>query len=162
MWGGSVVTMLHEVEWGYFGIPDDILDGIHPEEDTDKIEDTAVEDGKVEVDQVGGTIVLCSGGCCLQEVGDQVEKEVKVNLGQENLTRKINEKKKVKANLEYNVPRNFLLSYANYHISTIFIIVLSLTTLLFPGYNNIVITVIIIIVIAVTDHRYDIGIRNKF
>ena len=144
---------MHEVEWGYFGIPDDILDGIHPEEDTDKIEDTAGEDGKVEVDDGGWKMNLCCGGCCLykQEIVDTEDKDVERNLGAEEHNRKKKNKKKDRMINIKNVLTNFLLSYANYHISNIFIIVLSLTTLVFPGYNNIVITVIIIIVIAARD-----------
>eukprot|EP00092_Neocalanus_flemingeri_P005673 GFUD01006111.1.p1 GENE.GFUD01006111.1~~GFUD01006111.1.p1 ORF type:complete len:165 (+),score=25.18 GFUD01006111.1:53-547(+) len=145
------VGRMHETEGGYFGIPDDILDGIHPEESID-----IVKDDTVEVDDVCLNINMGEG----QDVGYQDEREVKLNLGLENLTQEKTEKKKWIINLEINAVMNFLLSYANYHMSSLFIIVLSLASLVCPGYHSVVITVIIIVVITALDHHYKIGIGN--
>eukprot|EP00092_Neocalanus_flemingeri_P037461 GFUD01040793.1.p1 GENE.GFUD01040793.1~~GFUD01040793.1.p1 ORF type:complete len:157 (+),score=27.02 GFUD01040793.1:26-496(+) len=154
--------MMLQTERGYCSIPDYILDGIHPDEDSDNVEETALEDDLVEDDQVGRRMTFSGERCCQykQEAGDTEEKEVKLNLCPENHFQPINTKMNSRNNPDTSAAKHFLLSYANHHISCLFIIVLFLATLVCPGYSNIVITVIIIIVITALDNQYDMGIAN--
>ena len=156
--------MLEEVECGYFGIPDDILDGIHPEPEKDTIIelDEAMEDGEIEKDNADLKNSMCCGGSCFRTsvTREQMRKEVKIYLGPETHFLQTKDHMKWGLSLDENSIKLFLLSYANYHISSLFIMVLYLSSLLVSSYYNIVITVIIILVITALDHQYNIGIRN--
>ena len=68
--------MVQETEWSYYGIPDYILDGIHPHEDMDGLED------RVEIDQA--VIKILGGG-----ENDTNGAEAKLNLNTESPNDKI-------------------------------------------------------------------------
>ena len=144
----------------YFNIPDDILDGIHPEEDTDNSEGSGSD--MLEVETIGCKAVFCCPECCPYKAEATGNKncEAREMVFPEQLKRLKKEKKNWKNICENNKVFNFLLSYANYHISSMFIILLFIATIILPAYSNIVITVIIIIIIAALDNHYNIGIRT--
>ena len=133
--------MVQEVEWSYYGIPDYILDGIHPEEDMDDQED------KVEVDQANTTIF---GG------GENYTNGAEVNPEQntEKYNKKICGENKYESSLKSNIVTQVLLSYANHHISSIFIIVLAITSLILSMHASIGITAAIFIFIVVIDVQF--------
>ena len=127
----------------YFNIPDDILDGIHPEEDTDNSDGSG--SNMLEVDTVAYKRVLCCQeffpGKTEEDTGNK-NCEAREMIFPEQLKRAKKEKKDWRNFCENNKVFNFLLSYANYHISSMFIILLFIATLILPAYTNIVITVI--------------------
>jgi hypothetical protein len=135
--------MVQEVECvEYYGIPDYILDGIHPEKDMDGPEDN------VEVDQAVTTIFA--------DVNDTNGREVKriLNRKSQNVCRN----DELDPSLKINKVTRFLLTYANHHISSIFIIVLSITSLILSMHASIGITAAILIVIVAIDVHFTVGI----
>ena len=113
--------MVREVECAYYGIPDYILDGIHPEEDMDGLED------RVEVDQADTTKLY--GGKLYGGKNDTNGTELKLNQTTKHHNDKICGNDEPNS-LKMNRVTQVLLSYANHHISSIFIIVLAITSLI--------------------------------
>ena len=142
--------MVEEAECFYYGIPEYILDGIHPEEDT------ILQEDRVEEDQAVST----SAGDVENDVDDRNGAEVKLNIHTKYHNDKLCENYDLNPGLKSNIATRFLLSYANHHISSIFIIVLFISSLLLSSYVSIFITAAIIIVIVAVDVHFTVGIRT--
>ena len=143
--------MVQEVEWSYFGIPDYILDGIHPEEDMDGLED------RVEVDQADTTKLY--GGKLYGGKNDTNGTELKLNQSTKHHNEKICGNDEPNS-LKMNRVTQVLLSYANHHISSIFIIVLSISSLIMSMHVSIGITAVIVIFIVAIDIHFSVGLRT--
>jgi hypothetical protein len=173
------------LETEYFGIPEDILDGIHPEEDCFKFDEADIEDtiksDNADVDRINihDANVKETIKSENEDAGKiQVDNESwKMNFYCEGATssrccvietgRQMRKEtpKKAKSqkrldNVENFEVLSFLLSYTNHHISILFILVLSLTNLILSSLASIMVTALVIVGIVVLDCQFAIGIRN--
>ena len=140
--------MVEEAECFYYGIPDYILDGIHPEEDT------ILQEDRVEEDQAVST----SADDVENDVDNRNGAEVKLNIHTKYHNDELCENDDLKPGLKRNIATTLLLSYANHHISSIFIIVLFISSLLLSSYVSICIAALIIIFIVAIDIHFTVGI----
>ena len=140
--------MVEEAECFYYGIPDYILDGIHPEEDT------ILQEDRVEEDQAVSRIAVDVEN----DVDDRNGAEVKFNIHTKYHNDKLCGNYDLNPGLKCSLATRFFLSYANHHISSIFIIVLLISSLLLSSYVSIFITALIIIFIVAIDIHFTVGI----
>ena len=132
-------------ETDFCGIPEDILDGIHPnEEDFEKV---------IAVD------------CCCKNS----QKSAIISID-ELMIKRDSEKRPplIQKSLNVTLPSKsgsrsfvmFLRCYSNYHISSLFIVTLSLLNSFISVPLSVLITTLVISTIVVLDQRYSLGIGN--
>ena len=131
--------------WQNCGIPDYILDGVHPDHDGGfpDVEDTTVEDDNASI-----AIPLF--------VEKKVIEHVKVTKVKRNESKENDKRMKVSS------IKDFLLCYANHHISLTFIVSLSLFSFLFSNFISLLISTFILVSLVVIDIHYAIGIGVMF
>ena len=109
-------------------------------------------------DQLEDQAVPTFTGDIENDVEDRNGAEVKLNLHTKYHNDKICENYELNPSLKCNIGTTFLLSYANHRISSIFIIVLFISSLMLSSYVSIFITTLIIIVIVAIDIYFNMGI----
>ena len=132
-------------ETDFCGIPEDILDGIHPKE----------EDSKK---------VIAVDCCCKSSQKSAIISIDELMIKQDSEKRTPFLRKNLKATLPSKSGSRsfvmFLRCYSNYHISSLFIITLSLLNSFFSVPLSVLITTLVISATVALDQRYSLGIGN--